>query len=111
MSKVITVLPHALENIEKYIELFLDFYVTLYSDSGLWNEEFIIDDYRKKANTLHENILDYIESRVSKDPLPYELLSDWTRKSILTVEQRRLEIIYEESEWERIIYEIRIERR
>ncbi len=111
MSKIVKILSKSLDSIDKYIELFLDFYVTLYSDSGIWSEEFIIEDYRVKAKKLHRNILDYIQNRMSEELLPYELLDFGKRKCILTIEQRRLEIIYEESDTERVIHEIKIEHR
>lgn len=83
----------------------------MYSDTGLWNEEYIIDEYVEKAWVLHRTIFQTLHKKLQSEILPYETLPSGLRKSVFTIENRRLEVVYTEHTDERIVEDIQIQYR
>lgn len=108
MSIKVVFSSDALETIDIYCWRLRDFYVSLYTDTGIWAEDVIIHDYRKKSEFLVEMIIDSLTAKASTDILPFEVYGN-RKKSTFHIEHRRVEILYEEKDETRIIREISIQ--
>ncbi len=86
-------------------------YFKLYSDTGIWSEAMILSEYEEKFSILIDTIIDLLTSKMSSEILPYEILPSGLRKSVFTIENRRLKVTYTEHEDERIIEDIQIQYR
>ena len=100
----------SLSIIRKYIFHLKNYYFALYSDTGLWNEIWILDEYDNKTELLLTSFIDGITEKLSYDIVPYEITWD-LRKSVFTIENRRLEVTYLESAHERNVYDIQVQYR
>ncbi|MCH8518307.1 hypothetical protein LAT59_00890 [Candidatus Gracilibacteria bacterium] len=50
-----------------YFTSFCRYYESLYEDSGLWNEDMIIDGYVREANLRKDDIIFSLEKYLSQD--------------------------------------------
>ena len=76
----------ALEGINQYIERYTLYFEELYSDTGLWWEREIIENYKKEGYARYDAIIDMIESTVSNDIVSYtqsETHIRWKSKILL----------------------------
>lgn len=96
MSIKVVFLPYALDNIDKYILLFQSFYTNLYSDTGIWSEKYILEEYQHKSEYLADMLVDTITEKMSVEIVPHEIMIAHLRKAVFTIERRRIEVIYEE---------------
>lgn len=86
----------SLDPIRLYIRNLKVYYFNLYSDTGLWNEEWMLDEYEKKAELLYTIFIDVITEKMSVEIVPHEIMIAHLRKAVFTIERRRIEVIYEE---------------
>ena len=56
----------AIAALNSYAAHYAEAFVTLYEDSGLWNEELILEGYRKSAKRIRDEILDSIQLHLSR---------------------------------------------
>ncbi len=54
-------------SIDTYISSYLDYYVSLYSDTGIFSEEIIIEQYQKEARERYREIRSRITEYFSPD--------------------------------------------
>ncbi len=54
-------------SIDIYISSYLDYYVSLYSDTGIFSEEIIIEQYQKEARERYREIRSRITEYFSPD--------------------------------------------
>ncbi len=72
--------------INTYIEWYTWYYVDLYSDSGIWSEDQIIDGYKKEWYARYDEIVDIIVQTLENDIVSYmknETLIRWRTKVII----------------------------
>jgi len=60
----------SLESIKNYIIQIKLYYFELYSNTGIWSESFILDEYDKKTDMLFESIIDSLSEKMKINPLP-----------------------------------------
>jgi hypothetical protein len=85
MHKVIFSLE-AISMVQSYIRRYRLYYEELYSDSGLWNEDMIIEGYRAEAIKRYEEIFDIIEVHLEKEIVSYmrdETIIKWRSRVLL----------------------------
>lgn len=58
--------PQALSQLQLFIRHYEQAFYELYRDSGLWNEDLIIESYRQSARKIYLSILQQIEIRLGK---------------------------------------------
>jgi hypothetical protein len=95
--KQIVFYDRSLDPIRLYISNLKSYYFDLYSDTGLWNEEWMLDEYEKKSELLYTIIIDAVTEKMSVEIIPYEIMVTSFRKAVFTIERRRIVVIYEES--------------
>ncbi len=67
----------ALNDLKRFIHQYEEAFFELYNDSGVWNEQLIIDSYRESAQKLYLSILEEIEQRLKPNKvLGRKTLSD-----------------------------------
>ncbi len=59
--------PQVINIIEQYIRQYRIYYQDLYSDTGIWGENQIIDNYIRESIDREEELYTYIEQIVSPD--------------------------------------------
>lgn len=70
--------PQALFDLQIFIKHYEEAFFELYNDSGLWNEDWIIQSYRESAAKLHAEILSSIASKLdAKRVLGRKMLKGW----------------------------------
>jgi hypothetical protein len=68
----------ALTDLQRFIRQYEEAFFELYSDTGLWNEELIIQSYRESGHKLYLSILRDIELRLK----PTKVLGRRTTKAL-----------------------------
>ena len=63
----IVYLPESLLSIERYIIAYRDYFLEIYSDTGIWSETEIKEQYILMSDARHEEILSLIEERLTAD--------------------------------------------
>lgn len=63
----IVYLPESLLSIEWYIIAYRDYFLEIYSDTGIWSEKEIKEQYILISDARHEEILTLIEERLPPD--------------------------------------------
>ena len=58
--------PEALFDLQTFVRHYEQSFFELYRDSGVWNEELIIQSYRESAQKLYLTILQEIQNRLCK---------------------------------------------
>lgn len=53
--------------IEKYIFDYKSYFYSLYSDTGIFSEQLILDRYEEEAKNRHREIIDCIHNNLSRD--------------------------------------------
>lgn len=89
----------ALRRIRKYTQAYKAYFRNLYEDTGLWNEDMIIDAYMKKAEQIAEGMISLIEKKFSQEIIFWRI-SDTTH--ILLYENKVLVVTYREDSDEQI---------
>jgi len=56
----------ALADLQRFVRYYEEAFFELYRDSGVWNEELIIQNYRESARALYLAILHEIEKRLAQ---------------------------------------------
>ena len=95
----------AINAINDYSRRYREYYEELYSDTGIWWEDQIIDNYIKESITRRSEIIDLIDLKLKEETIlgrqPWEtILLSWRSKTLL--------ILWEDSDNERIITKISI---
>ncbi len=76
----------ALLGVDQYIEQYTKYYEHLYSDSGIWSEDQIIEQYRLEWYARYDEIIDTITMTLQTDVVSYmqdKTLIRWRTKVIL----------------------------
>ena len=76
----------ALEGINHYIERYTLYFEELYSDTGLWNEDMIIESYKSEWYARYDSIIDTIELSLSNNMISYtkpETYIRWKSKILI----------------------------
>lgn len=69
----------------QYIKKYTLYFEELYSDTGLWNENQIIESYKKEWYARYDEIIDTLVAALSKDVITYtwsETIIHWRSKVI-----------------------------
>lgn len=70
--------PRAIFALKVFIRHYEEAFFELYEDSGLWNENLIIESYKQSAKRLYKSILDEIKKRLlSHKVLGRKAASGW----------------------------------
>lgn len=56
-------------HVVSFISNYEDAFFSLYHDTGLWNEEMIIESVRANGNKLFDDFYSAVESRLSRTPI------------------------------------------
>ena len=108
--KQVSFAPGSLSIIRQYIFRLKMYYFQLYTDTWLWHEDWILDEYDKKTELLIITMIDVVTKKLSHDLVPYE--QSWDKKiSVFVIENRRLRVTYTESDTGRVIEDIEIQYR
>lgn len=86
----VNIAKRAIEKIQKYITNYRWYHEELYLDSGVWNEELIIDGYFQEAKNRYKEIRFILEDKLSQDIPSYpnnQAIIRW-RTKILVVSFR-----------------------
>ena len=75
MSKIVVFLQESFEHLDQYIELFQSFYERMFTDTGIWSEATIVDEYIEKSLYLRKIVLTVVKEKLERDIVPYENLS------------------------------------
>jgi hypothetical protein len=80
----------AIDAINEYSRKYREYYEDLYSDTGIWWEDQIIDNYRNESYTRRAEIFDTIDTKLKQDIVfgrkPWDtLLLSWRSKTLLIV--------------------------
>ncbi len=59
----------ALTDLQRFIRQYEEAFFELYKDSGVWNEDLIIESYRESAQKLYLTILEEIQRRLSPNKI------------------------------------------
>ena len=82
--------------IYEYTRRYRDFYIEFFSDTWLWNEKQIFDEYRLRALELRDAFLSMIDEKMKREVIPYQYIEDIKKLSVILVENRRIFIEYTE---------------
>lgn len=86
----------ALNDLKRFIHQYEEAFFELYNDSGVWNEELIIESYRESAQKLYSTILEEIEHRLKPNKvLGRKTLSD-SQELFFHVGDRLIIVYYSE---------------
>lgn len=69
----------ALEWVNRYIERYTRYFEELYSDTGLWSEDMIIESYKAEWYARYDSIIDTIESSLMSDMISYVQFETYIR--------------------------------
>ena len=79
--------------LQRFVRQYEEAFFELYSDTGLWNEELIIESYRESAQKLYLTILQEIQQKLQpRKVLGRRQLSEWNELTFYV--GHRLVIIY-----------------
>lgn len=80
-------LHNALKGVDSYIFLYKDYFRTLYSDTGIFTEQMILDRYEQEATDRYNEIFSLIEGKLTSEivlgrNLDNTYLLEWRSKII-----------------------------
>ena len=88
----------AIVDIEIFLTGYEDSFLQLYSNTGIWSENLIIDLYAQSARELRDNILQTIEKKLSEDNVLGRKKHDAMFEISLHVAARLITVLYSEQE-------------
>lgn len=102
--------PRVRKHVTQYGDLYLEGFISRFSDTGLGYAESIIQSqYLESSDLLVESIYTTIAKATSEEFLPYAPLANWVRETSIRLGARRIFIQYEEDHMNMTRYIIDIE--
>ena len=86
----------AVGELQNFIRHYEEAFFELYRDSGVWNEELIIQSYRESATRLYIAILEEIESRLSRQKVLGRKTAEHWKELAFHVGERLIIVRYSE---------------
>lgn len=79
--------PSVIESVDRYIFSYKSYFHDLYSDTGIFSEELILEKYEEEAKNRHREIFDRIYDRLTPDvihghTLENTLFLPWRSKTL-----------------------------
>lgn len=74
------------ESLENYIDMYLKYYETIFSDTGIWSQDAIIENYKLDSQKRYTEIVDIIEKKLSNPIISYQdnsTIIRWRSKILL----------------------------
>jgi len=99
----VNVTKRVIEKIQKYIKSYRWYHEDLYLDSGVWNEELIIDGYFQEAKNRYKEIRFTLENKISQ-AIPSYL----NNQAIIRWRSKILVVSFRERDDTRIITDLEI---
>ena len=86
----------ALVDLQRFVRNYEQAFFELYKDSGVWNEDLIIQSYRESANKLYSTILEKIEKRLAPEKVIGRKTSQSWQELYFYVDNRLVIVHYSE---------------
>ena len=86
----------AVGELQNFIRHYEEAFFELYRDSGVWNEELIIQSYRESTTRLYIAILEEIESRLSRQKVLGRKTAEHWKELAFHVGERLIIVRYSE---------------
>lgn len=100
------------EMIIKYIDLYREYFLDIFDDTGIWSEELIRTRYIETSNNLQTDIRETILWNLSRDIIWYTVINDEIKSTVFHSGKRNIFIEYSEDieNHTRYVWFIRIHR-
>ena len=86
----------AVSELQNFIRHYEEAFFELYRDSGVWNEELIIQNYRESASKLYNTVLQGIENRLSRKKVLGRKTAEHWKELAFHVGERLIIVRYSE---------------
>lgn len=86
----------SLSILDLYIEGYQWYFLSRFSDTGIWSEEVIRKNYESDGIKLYDALYDHILQNMTRDLIGYETSSLWLRTTATFLEKRIIFIEYQE---------------
>ena len=86
----------AVSELQNFIRYYEEAFCELYRDSGVWNEELIIQNYRESASKLYNAVLQGIENRLSRKKVLGRKTAEHWKELAFHVGERLIIVRYSE---------------
>lgn len=90
--------------IKSYIRNYQEYFLSRFSDTGMWWEEVIQQNYIQEATALRDNLYRHISTAMKRDLIGYESSEGDIRTTATFLERRILFIEYREDTENKIRY-------
>jgi hypothetical protein len=91
--------PHIYSKINRYGDLYLEGFISRFSDTGLGHAEVLIQkQYLESSDLLVDSIIDTMYESMSREIVPYAPLENGMRETSMRLGARRIFIQYEEDQ-------------
>lgn len=90
------------DDLVKYFSLYRDYFIDMFSDTGLWNEDEICAGYEALGYDIIRNIRVWIEERLWSDIVLGYKQWEQGRTVIILANKRYVRITYREDDFEKI---------